>query len=220
MHRAHDRACTGLDAAAQRPGNLQRDAIQQLDDIGFVSQRMARERGLSKKPPLTAEPERRSVAEPSVREPPKFNSRMDWQYAEALRAHAGHRPQAMKVMTTRSPGLTFRTAEPTRSTMPEPSWPNTAGNGKGKPPACATKSVWHMPTPAIRTRTSSSRGSSSSSSTIWKGARGSSARAAVIRMVVSWTGFLWPRVSSQLPSTFNGRGALPAWPQRPWVGSA
>ena len=45
---------------------------------------------------------------------------------------------------------------PTRSTIPEPSWPSTAGQaGRGK--SRQLTSVWHSPTVTIRTSTSSTR---------------------------------------------------------------
>ena len=52
---------------------------------------------------------------------------------EAVRRHVGrqfgHLPHHGNEITTWSPGATLRTAEPTASTMPPPSWPNTAGYG-------------------------------------------------------------------------------------------
>ena len=44
-------------------------------------------------------------------------------------------------MITLSPGATVVTPGPTLSTMPEPSWPSTHGNGIGMSPALVMASV-------------------------------------------------------------------------------
>src|ERR687893_1409561 len=91
-------------------------------------------------------------------------------------------PQWSKLRTTWSPGLTFSTPGPTLSTTPEPSWPRTAGRGTGYHWSRTIRSVWHTPTPTIRTSTSPARGSSTSTSSIEKGRPFSHTTAAVAFM--------------------------------------
>ena len=71
--------------------------------------------------------------------------------------------------TTSSPGRTRVTAEPTSSTTPAPSCPSTIGVGRRNSPFTWWRSVPQMPTAAMRTTTSSGRGSSRSISAISKG---------------------------------------------------
>ena len=104
---------------------------------------------------------------------------------------AGQWPQNMKVSTTWSPTASLRTAEPTFSTMPAPSWPSTIGCGMCGA-SLAIRSVWHMPAATTRTSTSSGRGCSSFSASMLNGPPGSRETAAVMS-IRSW-----------------GTGALPA----------
>ena len=76
-------------------------------------------------------------------------------------------PQLASVaMTTWSPGFTDRTASPTASTMPAPSWPSTAGAGKGMVPSITDRSEWHTPAACMRTCTSFGPGPRTSSSSV------------------------------------------------------
>ena len=69
-------------------------------------------------------------------------------------------------MTTWSPGFTERTASPTASTMPAPSWPSTAGAGKGIVPSITDRSEWHTPAACMRTCTSLGPGPRTSSASV------------------------------------------------------
>ena len=74
--------------------------------------------------------------------------------------HARHVPQLARVATTTwSPGLTERTADPTDSTMPAPSWPSTDGAFQGIVPSSTDRSEWHTPAATIFTFTSVGPGS-------------------------------------------------------------
>ena len=76
-------------------------------------------------------------------------------------------PQLARVaITTWSPGLTERTAEPTDSTTPAPSWPSTAGAGNGMVPSMTERSEWHTPAACMRTCTSLGPGRRTSSSSV------------------------------------------------------
>ena len=71
------------------------------------------------------------------------------------RSQASHRPQLPSVVsTTWSPTCTLRTASPTSSTTPAPSWPSTTGVGNGMVPSSTDTSEWHSPALTIRTTTS------------------------------------------------------------------
>ena len=104
-----------------------------------------------------------SGVEPSRREPMKFSGPNSSQYCGRPVSQFMHLPQLAYDRTTLSPGATFVTPSPTRSTMPEPSWPSTIGEANGAPGMRARRSVWHMPAPTMRTSTSPGRGSPSSS---------------------------------------------------------
>src|SRR5579885_601294 len=79
-------------------------------------------------------------------------------------AQARHVPQlAMVAITTWSPGFTDRTAEPTDSTMPAPSWPRTDGAFQGMVPLMTDRSEWQTPAASILTFTSVGPGSATSS---------------------------------------------------------
>ena len=80
---------------------------------------------------------------------------------------ARHAPQLARVaITTWSPGFTDRTASPTASTMPAPSWPSTAGAGNGIVPSITDRSEWHTPAACMRTCTSLGPGPRTSSSSV------------------------------------------------------
>jgi hypothetical protein len=66
------------------------------------------------------------------------------------------------------------------TTTPAPSWASTPGSGNGVACEPTLRSVWHMPTATILTRSSPERGSPISTSSIWNGASGDSITAAVI----------------------------------------
>src|SRR4028118_2280858 len=104
-----------------------------------------------------------------MRCPPKFRSKKVAQYAGLPWRQLAQWPQWSKLRTTGSPGPTFSTPGPTRSTTPEPSWPSTAGRGTGYHWSRTIRSVWQTPTPTMRTSTSPARGSSTSTSSIEKG---------------------------------------------------
>src|SRR4051794_30773760 len=95
----------------------------------------------------------------------------------------GQPPQELKLIATRSPGATFATFAPTRSTTPAPSWPSTAGNGTGYHWSRTMRSVWQTPAAATLTRTSSGRRSSTSTDCTANGAPLPSVTAAWISMV-------------------------------------
>src|SRR5262245_38997283 len=75
----------------------------------------------------------------------------------------------MKLDTTRSPGLKPETPSPSASTVPEISWPRTAGIGNLRSPLAMWRSEWQTPQAAILIRTSPSLGSGSRSSSIRSG---------------------------------------------------
>ena len=76
-------------------------------------------------------------------------------------------PQLAKVaITTWSPGFTDRTASPTASTMPAPSWPEHRRRGKGMVPLITDRSEWHTPAACMRTCTSVGPGPRTSSSSV------------------------------------------------------
>jgi hypothetical protein len=76
-------------------------------------------------------------------------------------------------------GLTLVTPSPTSTTMPAPSWPNTAGKmPSGSSPDRVKASVWHTPVWVILTSTSPFWGGATSISTICKGLPASKATAA------------------------------------------
>jgi len=82
-------------------------------------------------------------------------------------AHAAHRPQLARVVTTTwSPGATVVTSLPTSSTTPAPSWPITTGVGNGIVPSSTDWSLWHTPAATIRTRTSPGPGSLTSTASL------------------------------------------------------
>jgi hypothetical protein len=54
------------------------------------------------------------------------------QYDGDPAVHSEQAPQLLNVAPTRSPGATLVTPGPTDFTTPLPSWPSTAGNGKGR----------------------------------------------------------------------------------------
>src|ERR1700757_1474609 len=84
-----------------------------------------------KLPPTSAGPSRR-VAVPRLPTPAKFSSMKRTQYDGDPAVHSEHAPQLLNVAPTRSPGATLVTPGPTDFTTPLPSWPSTAGNGKGR----------------------------------------------------------------------------------------
>ena len=76
-------------------------------------------------------------------------------------------PQLANVaMTTWSPGSTDRTASPIASTTPAPSWPSTAGAGKGMVPSITERSEWHTPAACMRTFTSVGPGARTSRASV------------------------------------------------------
>ncbi len=100
------------------------------------------------------------ACEPSGRWPAKLMSLKLAQLAGDPSRQGRHCPQWRKLNATWSPGPTFRTALPTASTIPAPSWPSTIGSGAGYTWSRTTRSVWHSPVATMRTRTSSARGGS------------------------------------------------------------
>src|SRR5579859_1723303 len=84
-----------------------------------------------KLPPTSAGPSR-SVAVPRLPTPAKFSSMKRTQYDGNPAVHSEQAPQLLNVAPTRSPGTTLVTPGPTDFTTPLPSWPSTAGNGKGR----------------------------------------------------------------------------------------
>ncbi len=82
--------------------------------------------------------------------PSELLHQVGWPVLQARQA-----PQEARVaITTWSPGCTERTASPTASTTPAPSWPSTAGAGNGIVPSITDRSEWHTPAASIRTWTS------------------------------------------------------------------
>jgi len=71
-----------------------------------------------------------------------------------------------KLRMTRSPDLTMVTPSPTDSTMPEPSWPSTAGNAMVASPFWKCRSLRHTPAARIFTSTSPRLGGSSATVSI------------------------------------------------------
>ena len=138
-----------------------------------------------KKWPPSGSPSRVMVADPSRRAPPiRLSGSQVAQYAGCPPRQLAQPPHEVNDSRTWSPGATDVTAEPTRSTTPAPSWPSTPGSGNGSPPEATPRSVWHRPAAVIRTRTSSARGSSSSTSARVKGAPPDSTTAAWVVMVM------------------------------------
>ena len=89
-------------------------------------------------------------------------------------------------VTTRSPGATLVTPSPSRSTIPHPSCPSTAGAyPDGSAPEAVYMSVWQTPQASSRTSTSPARGSSSSTSVTLSGFPNSSSTAARIFTALS-----------------------------------
>ena len=73
--------------------------------------------------------------------PSELLHQVGWPVLQARQA-----PQLARVaITTWSPGFTERTASPTASTIPAPSWPSTAGAGNGMVPSITDRSEWHTP---------------------------------------------------------------------------
>ena len=104
---------------------------------------------------------------PSASVPAAIPARRGTQATGRPRRHSSHVPQAgAHERTTRSPGATPVTAPPTASTIPEPSCPRIIGVGRGHSPRTTWRSEPQIPTAAIRTRTSSGPGPSSSTSAI------------------------------------------------------
>ena len=87
----------------------------------------------------------------------------------------------MNVPTTRLPTVGVSTPSPASTTIPEISWPSTAGVGKATSAFMTWRSVWQTPQAATRTSTSPRRGRGSGSSSIWSGCPGAGSTAA--RMV-------------------------------------
>src|SRR5207302_8292551 len=92
----------------------------------------------------------------------------------------GQLPQESKLRTTLSPAWKSLSCAPPWTTTPAPSWPSTHGSGNGVACERTLRSVWHMPTATILTRSSSGRGSPISTSSSWNGVSRDSTTAAVI----------------------------------------
>ena len=90
---------------------------------------------------------------PSSRRPVRLRNRKVSQYAGSPARHGPQAPHESNDNTTWSPGCTRVTPSPTASTTPAPSCPVTIG-GATIAPARGSTSVWHMPAPTTRTRTS------------------------------------------------------------------
>jgi hypothetical protein len=74
-----------------------------------------------KKCEWTAWPSRDRAVVPSGQLPPKFRAQKSSQYVGRPVRHVGQAPHESTLIPTRSPGATFATFAPTRSTTPRPS---------------------------------------------------------------------------------------------------
>src|SRR4051794_10467563 len=104
--------------------------------------------------------------------------------------HCGQVPQNPdRQATTWSPTRTLVTSSPTASTMPAPSWPSTIGRSVGKRPTPSTtcRSLWQTPVATVRTSTSRRSGLSISTVSIVSGACGLRKTAASICIGTSST---------------------------------
>src|SRR5215469_5821877 len=106
---------------------------------------------------------RRSVVDPSSREPPATSGPSERQYRGCPSRQLRHAPQNGQPITTFCPGDTFVTPAPIARTTPAPSCPTTPGVGNGKSPSRARASVWQTPDATICTSASPGRRSSSMS---------------------------------------------------------
>ena len=147
-------------AACQRGS----DAGRGMAEAAGTTQRSAKQDTLRKC--LTGAPsgkDRRVVPSPSTPRP-LWRPAGSHRFARPAR-HCSQVPHdGTKQKPTWSPGATCRTAAPTLSTTPAPSWPSTIGcRLEPRCPSARCRSEWHTPAAATRTSTSSSRGGASSS---------------------------------------------------------